>query len=233
MDWILVDHCSLFARTIDCAYNSLHMDATVIRKLLAPFLCGTELSDGQVTRISQYMDLLLKWNARMNLTAVRDPEQILQRHFGESLFVASLIEIHCPSAKTLADVGSGAGFPGIPIKIAAQALEVTLIEAHYKKAVFLKEVIRALELSGTYVASDRASNLSAKFDVATLRAVESFTKILPEASRLIADRGSIVLFIGSNQVAAASSLLPGFRWKQQASIPRSERRVVLFGTRES
>ena len=118
-----------------------------IAELLTPYWPGLEAS-GQsgtlVAQLSEYLNLLLKWNERTNLTAIRDPAEIVQRHFGESLFLAR----HVPrSAKTLLDFGSGAGFPGVPVQLARPKLAVTLAESQNKKAAFLRETIRVLGLS--------------------------------------------------------------------------------------
>jgi 16S rRNA (guanine527-N7)-methyltransferase len=207
------------------------MDASRIRELLAPFSVGLELTDVHVTQLSTYLDLLLKWNSRMNLTSVREPEQIVSRHFGDSLFAASLVASASPRAKSLMDVGSGAGFPGIPIKIAMPPLQLTLIEAQQKKATFLREVVRALNLSDAQVANTRADQFGRTADLVTLRAVESFEQILPVAERLVAAQGTMVLLIGTAQAEKAKSLIPGFKWKEAHAIPLSERRVVLLGSR--
>lgn len=205
------------------------MDASRIRELLAPFCAG--LTDIRATQLSAYLDLLLKWNSKMNLTSVREPEQIVRRHFGESLFAAGIIDFNCGDARSLADVGSGAGFPGIPIKILIPAVRLTLIESQQKRATFLREVIRTLSLPDAEVANARAEGLTLRADVVTLRAVESFEQVLRVAENLVATRGSLVLLIGAPQAEKAVSLLPTFQWREAQAIPQSERRVVLLGTR--
>lgn len=205
------------------------MDASRIRELLAPFCAG--LTDVRVTQLSTYLDLLLKWNSKMNLTSVREPEQIVRRHFGESLFAAGLIASNFGGAKSLADLGSGAGFPGLPIKIMIPSLRLTLIESQQKKATFLREVLRTLNLAHAEVANARAEGLALRADVVTFRAVESFEKVLPIAENLVAARGSLVLLIGAAQASKAESILPNFQWREAQAIPQSERRVVLLGTR--
>jgi 16S rRNA (guanine527-N7)-methyltransferase len=209
------------------------MNADRIRELLEPFTHGHELSDQKLSMISAYLDLLLKWNARINLTAIRDPEQIVQRHFGESLFAAQEIADRLRSSqvvsrRSLIDVGSGAGFPGIPIKMWLPELHVTLVEARQKKATFLREVARSLALDGLEVLSERAADLKIQADVVTLRAVEQFENALPAAARLVRPGGSVSLLIGSAQVTAATSLLP-FSWDQPSPIPLSISRVLLLG----
>src|ERR1022692_1287749 len=121
------------------------MDAARIAELLGPFLGGEPLSPDLAAQLQAYLELLLRWNARINLTAVRDPEQIVTRHFGESLFAARVLRDTgaLAAGATLADVGSGAGFPGIPIQLFAPDVRVTLIESQNKKATFLREVVRA------------------------------------------------------------------------------------------
>jgi 16S rRNA (guanine527-N7)-methyltransferase len=125
-------------------------------------------------QLSTYLDLLLKWNARTNLTAIRDPEEVVRRHFGESLFLAAQL----PTCSSLLDLGSGAGFPGLPIQLASPELRVTLAESQNKKASFLREAVRTMGLS-TEVWADRVERMPAdcRFDVVALRAVDN-----PEAA---------------------------------------------------
>jgi 16S rRNA (guanine527-N7)-methyltransferase len=208
------------------------LDATRIALLLQPFV--SDASPFLVSQLQTYLYLLLRWNARMNLTAIRDPEQIVTRHFGESLFAAhALYEAGAlPPAATLADVGSGAGFPGLPIKLFAPKLQVTLIEAQHKKATFLREVVRTLGLSHIVVQCGRAENWDGRTDVVTLRAVEKFAEVLPIAGDLVAEGGTLCLLIGEAQVPfAAESLGTGWHWKQPSRIPLSEGKVVAFAAR--
>src|SRR6266699_6583730 len=108
---------------------------------LTPF--GIRLSTDQIAKIQEYIQLLLKWNQSVSLTSIVDPVEILARHFGESMFASCLIPVgNC----RLADLGSGAGFPGLPLKIACPNLHVILIESNKKKCAFLSEIVRSLEL---------------------------------------------------------------------------------------
>jgi 16S rRNA (guanine527-N7)-methyltransferase len=207
------------------------MDPIRIRELLNPFTAHLELSEPQILEVSTYLDLLLKWNAKMNLTAVREPEAIVQRHFGESLFSAGVIASNCARAESLADVGSGAGFPGLPIKIAAPQLNLTLVESQQKKATFLREVIRELKLPGAQVLNVRAEAIEQPFDIVTLRAVESFDKVLPIASRLVRTGGALVLLIGDGQTKTAESLLRNFQWDEPHPVPMSDQRVIFIGAK--
>lgn len=311
-------------------YNRLSVHLERIAELLAPFLsgaidtnlpaanvyrsenqnschfeeCGDEqpavLTSVQLQNISTYIDILLRWNARINLTSIRDPEQIVTRHFGESLFAARRLfpgeartvpvvsgrgleqipiprstdglagfnmtgamsgvrsdggEVHqgrvtdnrqagtlAPenrpnaqsstpkSAPTLADVGSGAGFPGIPIKLWAPEVSLTLIESSHKKAAFLGEVIRTLILTHINVQNTRAESFAnSRFDVVTLRAVERFDAILPVAARLIAPAGRLALLIGASQLERTLAVQPGLSWSPPMPIPLSDSRILLVG----
>jgi 16S rRNA (guanine527-N7)-methyltransferase len=214
--------------------SSIRMDTNRIAELLQPFLVRPgnkqplRLADQQLSSISTYVDLLLRWSARINLTAVRGEQNIVTRHFGESLFAARIAMSHNPTH--LADVGSGAGFPGLPIKIFAPHLHVTLIESTYKKATFLREVIRALRLTEVDVFAKRAEDFPlASADMVTLRAVERFESVLPVAAALVAPGGRVLLLIGRDQIPRAT--IPHFTWDQPVQVPCSTNRVVLLGTR--
>src|SRR5712671_2242023 len=114
------------------------VETDAIARLLQPFI---QLDEMRLSAISTYIDLLLKWNSRVNLTAIREPREIVQRHFGESLFAAKYIIEQQKPVQTAIDLGSGAGFPGVPFAIMAPGAQVTLIESQQKKATFLKELI--------------------------------------------------------------------------------------------
>ena len=189
------------------------------------------LSQSQLQHISTYIDLLLRWNARVNLTAVREPEAIVTRHFGESLFAARQLFPALQSAtEHVIDFGSGAGFPGLPMKIFAPHLRLTLIEANQKKGTFLREVVRKLALKDVEVFSGRAEDYVGQADVVTLRAVEHFEQALPLALRLVCPGGRLALLIGDAQVERARELATGVRWSNPVEIPLSTSRVLLTGT---
>lgn len=197
-----------------------------MQKLLSPFI-SHPLSPDELNKLQLYLDLLLKWNARISLTAIRDPEQITQRHFGESLFAGE--HLQAAVASSLIDFGSGPGFPGLPIKIAFPQLMVTLIESQQKKATFLREVIRALKLQGVDVYEGRAEDFPSKAQIVTMRAVERFTSALRVATSLVEPGGRLALLIGSSQEEAAKSSLPAFDWRDAHPIPASRERLLLVG----
>ena len=219
------------------------MDSSRIAELLVPFLADDQqLTSNDLHNISTYIDILLRWNARINLTAIRDPEEIVTRHFGESLFAARHL-FPRPSVSSVpsvvkdcevADVGSGAGFPGLPIKLWAPNISVTLIESNHKKATFLREVARALTLTDVNIQTARAESLAShSFDVVTLRAVERFETILPVAANLVRPAGRLALLIGARQEHQARLALPSVLWSSPIQIPNSRTRILLLSTRPS
>jgi len=209
------------------------MDSAQIAELLRAFLAAP-LSAEQLHDISMYIDLLLRWNARVNLTAVREPKEIVARHFGESLFAARQL---FPSSSldpmdTVIDIGSGAGFPGLPLKIWAPSLHVTLIESNQKKATFLREVIRNLMLTKAEVFAGRAEEFSGTAELIMLRAVEQFEVILSVARRLLAYNGRMALLIGETQVPQVRKVISDLHWRDALPIPQSSNRVLLIGVRD-
>jgi 16S rRNA (guanine527-N7)-methyltransferase len=216
------------------------------------------LSPFQLQYISTYIDILLRWNARINLTAIRDPEEIVTRHFGESFFAARHLFpkrlLVASSAATVeefesvgasaqgppsairdrvADLGSGAGFPGVPVKLWDPNIALTLIESSQKKAIFLRELTRALTLTDVNIQNVRAEALpSTSFEVVTLRAVERFGEVLRAAAALLTPSGRLALLISSSQLEPARSL-PGFYWDSPLPVPMSRSRVLLIGKKES
>jgi 16S rRNA (guanine527-N7)-methyltransferase len=214
------------------------MHPSRIAELLEPFLGSASdqrLTTSDLSSILTYIDLLQRWNARINLTAIRNEEDIVTRHFGESLFAARHLFPLCSSVPSVvsgirvADVGSGAGFPGIPIKLWAPEIALTLIESSHKKATFLKEVTRALTLTDVNIQNTRAESLTgASFDVVTLRAVERFESILPVAARLVAPGSRLALLIGQAQFRQAQSALATLDWPDPIPVPSSQSRVLAI-----
>lgn len=201
------------------------MEAAILRDLLTPFIPAAELDDPMVAAIQSHLDLLLRWNERMNLTALRLPEEIVTRHFGESLFAARQLFTR-DSTQDVFDLGSGAGFPGLPMKYWAPGIALSLIEGHGKKATFLREVLRAQHLDGVTVLNTRAESISQRASLVTMRAVEKFDQALVAASKLLSPNGQLAILIGEAQRDRALSLLsPG----DTASfpLPSSEQRILL------
>ena len=225
------------------------MDSARIAALLQPFLGDDSLAPLQLDQISTHIDILLRWNARINLTAIRAPEEIVIRHFGESLFAARHL-FPAPPAPVperalagplctpvspvvndikVADVGSGAGFPGLPIKLWAPHISLTLIESNHKKATFLREVVRALTLTGVNIQNARAETLPTRsYDLVTLRAVEDFVAILPVAASLLTGSGRLALLIGTAQLDQLKLALPHDTISAPLPMPCSSSRILAI-----
>ena len=204
------------------------LSIAVIQRALRDF--GLVANDQQVYCIQQYMAMLLKWNEKINLTAIRDPSEILYRHFCESMFAAGTVPLQ---RGRLADVGSGGGFPGLPLKIIRPELQVFLVESNVKKATFLAEVVRELELDDTRVIVSRYEELSeeiAPLDTVCSRAVGEFGPFLAWAGSAKVAANQAVLWIGGRDLEEARKS-PGWDWCEPIAIPRSLRRFLLVGAR--
>jgi len=241
------------------------VDTARIQALLEPFL-ESSLPPSTLDQISIYIDLLLRWNARINLTAIRHPEEIVTRHFGESFFLARHLfpksvanassschpersqakseaiglakskDPYPSTAPHVLDIGSGAGFPGLPLKLWAPHIHLTLVESNSKKATFLREVARTLTLTNINVITDRAEVLAARPDfprteVVTLRAVERLDEILPQAVTLLAPRATLALLIGAAQLPRLTAATT-MKWHPPIPIPQSYQRVLSIGVHE-
>ena len=203
-------------------------------ELLQPFTGDADITPDVLEPLHSYLDLLMRWNARINLTAVRDLDEIVTRHFGESLFAGKILfpRGRNTEARTYMDFGSGAGFPGIPIKLWAPHVELTLIESQNKKATFLREVLRGLKLDNARVFAGRAQDWGHDADVVTLRAVERFEAALPVAARLVTPGGRLCLLIGAGQLETARKLLDeAWSWDEPHLVPHSTERVVVIAHR--
>ena len=166
-------------------------------------------------QLSIYLELILKWNARINLTAIRTPEEIVRRHFGESLFAG----MRLGACQTLLDFGSGAGFPGLPIQLLRPDVAVTVAESRSRKAAFLHEATRSLNLSAeVWAGRVEAMPASRRFDTVALRAVDNMEAALGEAGRRASQR---ILILGSSRTSLPSELAEEFPVCEQAPLPQT------------
>jgi 16S rRNA (guanine527-N7)-methyltransferase len=239
------------------------MDPDRISALLEPFLGppgDRRVSTDDLDKMSAYIDLLLRWNARINLTAIREPEQIIPRHFGESLFMARLLfpgagagsepvrsKIEARRSRPLhvIDIGSGAGFPALPIKIWEPEIHLTMIESNHKKAAFLREAARELKLTDVNVIAERAESVAARLssasevdapatknklqpaEIVTFRAVERFNQILPLATKFLAKNGRLAILTTQSRHENLQSL-PSITWSF-VCIPQSQIKTLAVG----
>jgi 16S rRNA (guanine527-N7)-methyltransferase len=176
--------------------------------------------------------VLLTWNEKMNLTAIRDPLEILNRHFCESMYAAGAVPVE---NGRLADVGSGGGFPGLPLKIMRPDLQVFLIESSIKKATFLAEVVRDLELTDARVLVGRYEELGeevAPLDFVCSRALGEFAPFLEWArSERIAAK-QVILWIGARDLPEIQKIRT-WEWREPIPVPNSLRRLLLVGARKA
>ncbi len=203
--------------------------AAVIRRALGEF--KIPVFDDQVLQIQQYIKILLTWNEKVNLTAIRDPLEILYRHFCESMYAAEAIPL---KNGRLADVGSGGGFPGLPLKIMRPDLQVFLVESNIKKVTFLAEVIRELGLTSAQVLARRYEELGeevAPLDYVCSRALGEYPVFLDWArSQQIAAK-QVILWIGGRDLEEIQRIWT-WDWSEPIEVPHSLRRLLLVGTRK-
>jgi 16S rRNA (guanine527-N7)-methyltransferase len=206
------------------------VDQKRIQQFLEPF--GLDLTATQAEQTLVYLTLLLRWNQRINLTAIRDPDACVIRHFGESLFVGRHIPLH----GRLLDIGSGAGFPGLALKITFPQVSVTLLEPVAKKRAFLKEAARMCGFSQAVIRPERLEDLvhvtpPPTFDFATMRAVGNLEVLVPLATQILKPNGSLLLWLTHDQTAPLATIEPRLRWSEPLPIPLSRSGEVWHGTR--
>jgi 16S rRNA (guanine527-N7)-methyltransferase len=196
-----------------------------VEDALAPY--GFRPDPAYCERVRTYIGLLLRWNQKISLTAVTQPLEILRFHFGESLMGIGVAGIE---SGRLADVGSGAGLPGLPIAMAKPRLQALLIEASGKKAVFLEELRRELGLKNVSVHKGRAESVpeGERFEFVAARAVGRHAKLLDWASGRLAASGKVILWFNSEGLAEAKRATD-WNWREPTKIPGTRDRLVAIG----
>jgi 16S rRNA (guanine527-N7)-methyltransferase len=203
-------------------------DEPAVESLLEPF--GLQLTSGQISQVLVYLDLLMRWNPKINLTSVRDRQAIVTRHFGESLYLSRWERLQ----GSLLDIGSGAGFPGLALQIAFPNLAAILLEPVAKKRAFLKEVIRACGFKSVEVGPERLEEFvrgtkGMKFGTITARAVGHFEKLVPEAASVLSPHGKICLWIGHQQGIDLERSTDRIGWDPPIAIPLGREREIWVG----
>jgi 16S rRNA (guanine527-N7)-methyltransferase len=184
------------------------------------------LDPRQADRFLEYYSLFVRWNARINLSSVRDEDGILSRHFVESIACARALPA---GIATLLDFGSGGGFPGIPIALCRPEIAVTLAESQGKKAAFLQEAVRMLGITAL-VYAHRAELLPSRFDCVTLRAVDRMAQAVVVAARLVAPSGWLALMTTRGDLATLQAAAgTGLSWSEPVKLPGGEERVLALG----
>ena len=215
-----------------CYASDVELSRAAISACLTEF--GIELPDYQLAQVLMYTELLLRWNRAINLTAVQGFEDIIRRHFVESIYLTRFVRL----AGQLLDVGSGAGFPGLALKIAVPELSVVLLEPVAKKRAFLKEVVRECGLGEVEVCGTRVEDFCVshehQFNSATLRAVGHYDTVLPSTARCLANFGSVYLWLtraeASKLTAQEVAFGQLFAWLKPIAIPLSRDREIWCGT---
>jgi len=189
-----------------------------------------DLNTDQISQIQEYIRLLLVWNDKVNLTAIRDPLEILYRHFCESMFATKTVDMRkC----RIADIGTGGGFPGLALKILLPEAQMVLVESNFKKATFLAEVVRALGIKGASVLVSRYEELGdeiAPVDFLLARALGEFEVFLKWAASEAVDAKRVILWVGTGDVEQVRKSLR-WAWAPAVTVLHSLRRVLLVGTR--
>jgi len=201
---------------------------SAIRKALSEFEIDADVD--QIAQIQEYIRLLLVWNEKVNLTAIRDPLEILYRHFCESMFATKVADMReC----RLADIGTGPGFPGLALKILLPGAQVVLVESNVKKATFMAEVVRALGIRGANVLVSRYEELGeelAPVDFLLARALGEYEIFLKWAASEKVDAKRVILWVGAGdaeQVRKSSR----WTWEPTVTVPHSLRRVLMIGAK--
>jgi 16S rRNA (guanine527-N7)-methyltransferase len=213
--------------------NVLHSNIQVPAKHVVIEVVGSYgvlLTEDQVEKIQLYIGLLLLWNQKLSLTSITDHREILSRHFGESLFASKSIDF---GKSRLADVGPGAGFPGLALKIILPKLQLFLIEQHTKKCAFLNEAARLLDLQDVRVLRSTYEALPpelAGFDFIVSRAVGNYKNLVRWAHTRLNASGMLVLWLGSADTAKVMDL-SGWAWGPPIAIPNTRNNVILTGKR--
>ncbi|WP_256645829.1 16S rRNA (guanine(527)-N(7))-methyltransferase RsmG [Thermomonas paludicola] len=184
-------------------------DLAPLRPELEAGLSQLSLDAALAAPLLDYLALLARWNATYNLTAIRDPREMLGKHLLDSLAMQPFVQ----GLGTLADLGTGPGLPGIPLAIAAPALQVTLVESNGKKARFLREVVRRLKLTNVQVAESRieAFQPGTTFDAITARALATLPLILQLGGHLLGDGGRLLAMKGQVPDEEIAALPQGWR----------------------
>jgi len=189
---------------------------------------GLALPAGAVQRLLDYQALLERWNAAYNLTAIRDPAEMVTRHLLDSLAILPYVQ-----GGTLADLGTGPGLPGIPLAIAAPARQILLVDSNGKKVRFLREAIRALQLDGVRAVQSRVEDVEGTFDCITARAFASLADMLGWGGHLLAPGGVWLAMKGKAPDEELPGVPSGFavRGIHALAVPGldAERSLVVLG----
>ncbi|MDQ3288961.1 MAG: 16S rRNA (guanine(527)-N(7))-methyltransferase RsmG [Pseudomonadota bacterium] len=215
------------------------MNATTLppglRDTLRSGLASLDLAPDLATPLLDYLALLMRWNRTYNLTAVRDPDEMIRKHLLDSLAMHPFVDDIVASGGCLADLGTGAGLPGIPLAIAKPGLRVTLVESAGKKARFMREAVRQLGLADVRVSESRMEALDepGQYDAITARALATLPLIVELGGHLLRPGGRLLAMKGTLPADEIAALPEG--WAAHAThvlaVPglQAERHLVIVG----
>jgi 16S rRNA (guanine527-N7)-methyltransferase len=193
---------------------------------------GLRVPAEAVPRLLDYQALLERWNAAYNLTAVRDPAEMITRHLLDSLAILPYVQ-----GATLADLGTGPGLPGIPLAIVAPGREILLVDSNGKKVRFLREAIRALKLEGVRAVQSRVEDVQGQFDCITARAFASLADMLGWGGHLLTPGGTWLAMKGKRPDDELPGMPSGFEVRaiHELAVPglQAERSLVVIGRSRS
>jgi 16S rRNA (guanine527-N7)-methyltransferase len=192
---------------------------------------GIVPSDELCEGMRLYISTLLLWNSKMALTTITDPAEIVRVHFGESFFAARTADIR---GGRVADIGTGPGFPGIPIRMVSPQIDLTLVEPIAKKTAFLGEIVRKLSLSGVDIIRCRMEELPREingFQLITARALGEYKRLVRWSESRLSEMGHLLFMIGEAEIRELSELRD-WSWREPVKIPQSSARFLLIANRK-
>ena len=166
---------------------------------------GIELDETKLNKLNKFYELLIEWNEKINLTRIVEKEDVYLKHFYDSLTIAKVVDLS--KKETLCDVGTGAGFPGVVLKIVYPNLKITLVDSLLKRVNYLNTIIEELELDNIHATHSRGEDFKEKFDVVTARAVANIEKLLGYTMHLVNDNGLLVAMKGNIDEELSESVI--------------------------
>ncbi len=166
---------------------------------------GIDLTEEQETKLEKFYNLLIEWNAKINLTRITIKEDVYLKHFYDSLTITKVVDL--TKIETLCDVGTGAGFPGIVLKIVYPNLKITLVDSLLKRVNYLNSIIKELELKDIIAIHSRGEDLKREFDVVTARAVANIEKLLTYTMHLVNGNGIFIAMKGNIEEELSNSVI--------------------------
>lgn len=193
---------------------------------------GIELTSQQLEKLNQFYELLISWNQKMNLTRIIEKEDVYLKHFYDSLTISKVIDL--TKIKTLCDVGTGAGFPGIVLKIVYPNLKVTLIDSLLKRVNYLNRTIEQLDLHDIKAIHTRSEDYKNQFDIVTSRAVASLEKLIPYCIHLVKKDGQMIAMKANitDEIEKSSKIQKKYNCKivkqEEFLLPKEESKRTLL-----